>query len=155
MTNRCFPSGDHGTCKNVCDGNRDTCCHASDGGLAVGYLFVVVYLFVGIAIVCDEWFVPSLEEISSTLRLSEDVAGATFMAAGSSAPELFTSMADAFGDQSSMGVGTIVGSAMFNILIIVALSAAVVPGSVLIDWRPVVRDSVSYTHLPLPTNREV
>ena len=70
--------------------------------------------------------------------------GATFMAAGSSAPELFTSLSDSFFTKNSIGVGTIVGSAMFNILIIVALSAAVVPGSVLIDWRPVVRDAMFY-----------
>ena len=66
------------------------------------------------------------------------------MAAGSSAPELFTSLSDSFFTKNSIGVGTIVGSAMFNILIIVARSAAVVPGSVLIDWRPVVRDATFY-----------
>ena len=66
---------------------------------------------------------PSLEAISEKLHLSEDVAGATFMAAGSSAPELFTSVVGvAF--ETDVGVGTIVGSAVFNILIIIALTAA-------------------------------
>ena len=51
---------------------------------------------------------PSLEAISEKLDLSEDVAGATFMAAGSSAPELFTSVAGVTSD-SDVGVGTIVG----------------------------------------------
>ena len=60
------------------------------------------------AIICDEFFVPSLEAISEKLNLSEDVAGATFMAAGSSAPELFTSIAG-MGTGSDVGVGTIVG----------------------------------------------
>ena len=77
-----------------------------------------------------------------------DVAGATFLAAGSSAPELFTSLSDAFSDcPASMGVGTIVGSAMFNILVIVALSCAVAGASgasLLIDWRPVARDVTFY-----------
>ena len=70
------------------------------------------------------------------------------MAAGSSAPELFTSMADAFGDASSIGMGTIVGSAMFNILVIVALSAFVAGksgASLAIDYRPVARDVGFYT----------
>ena len=35
-----------------------------------------------IAVVCDDYFVPSLEVICQRLNLSEDVAGATFMAAG-------------------------------------------------------------------------
>lgn len=37
-------------------------------------------------------FYMSLTPFSQRLNLSEDVAGATFMAAGSSAPELFTSI---------------------------------------------------------------
>lgn len=49
---------------------------------------ITLYTFLGIAIVTDDYFVPSLEKISDNLNLSEDVAGATFMAAGSSAPEL-------------------------------------------------------------------
>ena len=59
-------------------------------GHAFGWLFATLYLFLGLAIVCDDWFVPSLEKISEELSLSPDVAGATFLAAGSSAPELFT-----------------------------------------------------------------
>uniref|UniRef100_A0A1I8FL04 Na_Ca_ex domain-containing protein n=1 Tax=Macrostomum lignano TaxID=282301 RepID=A0A1I8FL04_9PLAT len=45
---------------------------------------------------CDDFFVPSLEVISEKLNLSEDVAGATFMAAGFVAPELFSSLAAVF-----------------------------------------------------------
>ena len=81
---------------------------------------------------------------SRQLRISPDVAGATFLAAGSSAPELFTSVGDAFGPENSIGMGTIVGSAMFNILVIVALSSAVAGGTLNIDWRPVVRDCGFY-----------
>lgn len=112
------------------------------------YLFGVLYCFVGLAIVCDEYFQASLEKISDVLKLTPDVAGATFLAAGSSAPELFTSLTDAFGDSNSTGTGTIVGSAMFNILVIVALSA-VVAGSdgaeIPVDWRPVCRDVSFYS----------
>mmetsp|Transcript_93232 Transcript_93232/g.266532 ORF Transcript_93232/g.266532 Transcript_93232/m.266532 type:complete len:185 (+) Transcript_93232:1076-1630(+) len=109
----------------------------------------IIFIFVGIAIVCDEYFQPALEAISEALDLSADVAGATFLAAGSSAPELFTSLSDAFSVcPASMGIGTIVGSAMFNILVIVALSCAVAGqsgASLLIDWRPVARDVTYYT----------
>lgn len=54
-----------------------------NGGVAL-YLAIMLYMFVGIAVICDDYFVPALEQISETLDLSEDVAGATFMAAGSS-----------------------------------------------------------------------
>uniref|UniRef100_A0A3B5LHE4 Sodium/calcium exchanger membrane region domain-containing protein n=1 Tax=Xiphophorus couchianus TaxID=32473 RepID=A0A3B5LHE4_9TELE len=79
-------------------------------------------MFYALAIVCDDYFVPSLEKISENLQLSEDVAGATFMAAGSSAPELFTSLIGVFITKGDVGVGTIVGSAVFNILVIIGLS---------------------------------
>ena len=118
------------------------------GATAVYYTFMTFWIFIGIAIICDQFFEPSLEAISEALGLSPDVAGATFLAAGSSAPELFTSTADAFGPAASVGIGTIIGSAMFNILIIVALSAAIAAqaGAALdIDWRPVTRDATFYT----------
>lgn len=53
---------------------------------------VAFYMFWAIAIVCDDYFVPCLEIICDKMGLQSDVAGATFMALGSSAPELFASV---------------------------------------------------------------
>ena len=91
------------------------------GGVAL-FTVVTLYTFIGLAIVCDEYFCPSLEIISEALHLSEDVAGATFMAAGSSAPELFTALVTIYVAPGDQGVGTIVGSAIFNLCVIVGLS---------------------------------
>ena len=75
---------------------------------ANGLYNAFAYMYPGLAIVCDDFFAPSLEAISERLNLSENVAGATFMAAGSSAPELFTSVAGV-AISSDVGVGTVVG----------------------------------------------
>jgi hypothetical protein len=48
--------------------------------------------------------------------MSPDVAGATIMAIGTSSPELFINIVGTFITQGDIGVGTIVGSAAFNIL---------------------------------------
>lgn len=48
--------------------------------------------------------------------MSPDVAGATIMAVGTSSPELFINIVGTFITQGDIGVGTIVGSAAFNIL---------------------------------------
>ena len=77
-------------------------------------------------------------------NLSEDVAGATLLAAGSSAPELATSFMDIFVFRNNVGVGTIVGSAVFNILVIIAVSGLFAKESLKIDWRPLTRDSIFY-----------
>ena len=52
--------------------------------------------------------------------MSKDVAGATFMAAATSAPELFVNVIGTFITEGDIGLGTIVGSAVFNILAVAA-----------------------------------
>ena len=51
------------------------------GGIAL-YVLGLLYLFLAIAIVCDEFFVPALDVLVEVWQIEEDVAGATFMAAG-------------------------------------------------------------------------
>lgn len=50
------------------------------------------YMFVGFHIICDDFFVPALNVLCEKLGIPDDVAGATFMAAGASSPELFASL---------------------------------------------------------------
>jgi hypothetical protein len=64
--------------------------YAKSGPAIIAYLLGVAYMATGIAIFADSFFISVLSVISDELRLTEDVAGATFMAMGSSAPELFT-----------------------------------------------------------------
>jgi len=113
--------------------------------LAVALLaWGIFYMFWGLAIVCDDYFVTSLEDISEALSLSPDVAGATFMAAGSSAPELFTSLMGVFAVKNDVGIGTIVGSAVFNLCCIIGGTALFTPFTLVIDWKPITRDSTFY-----------
>merc|ERR1719191_507523 len=104
----------------------------------------IFYMFWGLAIVCDDYFVTSLEDISEALKLSSDVAGATFMAAGSSAPELFTSLMGVFAVKNDVGIGTIVGSAVFNLCCIIGGTALFTPVVLKIDWKPITRDTLFY-----------
>lgn len=66
--------------------------HQRESGAIIVHFLVVIYIFIALAIVCDDYFVASLGHICEMLNFSEDVAGATFMAIGSSCPELFTSI---------------------------------------------------------------
>lgn len=113
--------------------------------LAVFYFLGVLYLFLALAIVCDEFFVPALEEMSSEhhLNLSMDVAGATLMAAGGSAPELFTSFVGTF-QESDIGIGTIVGSAVFNVLFVIGMCSICSKEVLTLTWWPLFRDSAYY-----------
>uniref|UniRef100_A0A3B3QFR5 Solute carrier family 24 member 4 n=1 Tax=Paramormyrops kingsleyae TaxID=1676925 RepID=A0A3B3QFR5_9TELE len=109
------------------------------------HILAALYMFLALAIVCDDFFVTSLEKICEKLDLSEDVAGATFMAAGSSAPELFASIIGVFITHGDVGVGTIVGSAVFNILCIIGVCGIFAGQVVMLTWWSVFRDSFYYT----------
>lgn len=112
--------------------------------MIIVYIFILILAFYLLAVVCEEFFVGSLDEISKRLKLPSDVAGATFMAVGSSAPELFTSLFAVFrpGEHGDIGAGTIVGSAIFNILVIIGASAAFKRAK--LTWQPVIRDTIFY-----------
>lgn len=119
-------------------------------GNNLGFLVFVVmgllYLFVGIAIVCDDLFVPGLEIVAEELELSDDVAGATLMAAGGSAPELATSFVGTF-KRSNVGFGTIVGSAVFNVLFVIGMCVMFTPekyAPLELTWWPLFRDCSYY-----------
>ncbi len=96
-----------------------------------GSLALILVSVVILAVITDRFFIPSLDAISTRLKLSDEVAGASLMAMGSSAPELAIALMALFsggGQHSDVGIGTIVGSAVFNILVITGVSAVVAGG---------------------------
>jgi len=120
-------------------------------------LAILILTFYLLAIICDEFFVESLEKISKKLKLSSEITWATFMAIWSSAPELFTSVFALFtifwssGWNESLWAWTIVGSAIFNILVIVWATAIFMnnkknknPNKNKVSRQPIIRDLVFY-----------
>lgn len=115
-----------------------------DGGFLILILGVSA-MFWGLAVVCEEYFVPALNILCEELNVPDDVAGATFMAAGASSPELFTSFIALFINHSAIGVGTVVGSEIFNHMIICAGSVLYSTTGVLqLDKWIFTRDVASY-----------
>ncbi|CAK0900524.1 unnamed protein product, partial [Prorocentrum cordatum] len=111
----------------------------------VVYGFMMLYFFVGVAIIADI-FVASIEEITArwkqttgkdgkvrtTKVWNETVATLTLMALGSSAPEIFVALIDVFKKEfhaAQLGPSTIAGSASFNLLVIVAVCIMVIPSN--------------------------
>lgn len=86
-------------------------------------------------------FVPALNVIANHFNIPDDVAGATLMAAGASSPELFSSIIALFVTHSALGLGTIVGSEIFNQLMICAGSVlASRTGSLKLDKAILMRE---------------
>ncbi|XP_036291023.2 sodium/calcium exchanger 1 isoform X19 [Pipistrellus kuhlii] len=114
---------------------------------ATVYFVAMVYMFLGVSIIADR-FMSSIEVITSqekeitikkpngettktTVRIwNETVSNLTLMALGSSAPEILLSVIEVCGhdfNAGDLGPSTIVGSAAFNMFIIIALCVYVVP----------------------------
>lgn len=125
---------------------KDDCPNAPDAYMVIFYFIGTMYIFWAIAIICDDFFVPALEVIGEQLEISDDIAGATLMAAGGSAPELATSLIGTF-TGSDVGFGTIVGSAVFNVLFVIACCVAFTPeqyAPLRLTWWPLARDCIYY-----------
>lgn len=116
-------------------------------GRGVVYFFVLAYLFIGVSIISDR-FMAAIEVITSqekevsvrkpngdtqivVVRLwNETVANLTLMALGSSAPEILLSVIEIYAknfNAGELGPGTIVGSAAYNLLVIIAICVSVIP----------------------------
>jgi len=114
-------------------------------GAIILHIIGILYMFYALALVCDHYFVPTLDVIIEKFGISPDVAGATFMAAGGSAPELFTSVIGVFIAVSDVGIGTIVGSAVFNVLFVIAACAFASAKALKLTAWPLIRDTTFYS----------
>ncbi|KRG07049.1 sodium/potassium/calcium exchanger 4 [Drosophila mojavensis] len=108
------------------------------------HVFAAIYFFILLAIICNDYFLPTVECICEDLNLSKDVAAATFMATATSMPEFFTNTISTLILESDMGLGTIIGSLMFNTLGVAGLAALAINKPVQLDWWPIARDCVIY-----------
>lgn len=87
------------------------------------------YIIVGIAgiVLGGELVVDSACRIAETFGLSQTFIGLTIVALGTSLPELVTSMVAAGKGENDLAVGNVVGSNIFNILLILGASATITP----------------------------
>ena len=90
-----------------------------------GVLFVVIGL--ACLIFGSNLFVDSATNVARQLNISEGVIGLTIVAGGTSLPELATSVVAARKGQSAIAIGNVIGSNVFNILLILGLTATICP----------------------------
>jgi len=121
-------------------------------------------LFAAIAIVADTFFAPAVGRIAARLKLPEDVAGATLLALGGAAPDIFTQGAALLEEATpdlrlalseSIGAGLFVATFGKALAIIVGLRHAAAahvhaghhgehPGGVAVEPFPYLRDVITY-----------
>lgn len=89
----------------------------------------VVFTLGGLAgiIIGGQFVVDSAEKIALGFGMSETLVGLTIVAVGTSLPELVTSIVAAKKGESDIAIGNVVGSNIFNILFVLAISAVITP----------------------------
>lgn len=81
----------------------------------------------------SRWFLNGAVSFARSLGVSEFVIGLTLVAAGTSLPEVATSIVAAIRGERDIAVGNIVGSNIFNILAVLGLSALFAPGGITVS----------------------
>lgn len=76
------------------------------------------------------WLVSGCVTVARLAGMSELLIGLTIVAAGTSLPEVAASVLASFRGERDIAVGNVVGSNLFNIMCVLGLSAAIVPGGV-------------------------
>ncbi len=76
------------------------------------------------------WLVQGASSLAVAMRISPLVIGLTVVAFGTSTPELAVSVGSAMADEPELAIGNVVGSNIFNILLILGCSALITPLSV-------------------------
>lgn len=89
----------------------------------------ILILLVGLALIVfgADWLVDGASTIARKAGISEFVIGLTIVGFGTSCPELVVSLTGAFAGNSDISIGNVVGSNIFNTLLILGLTAVIAP----------------------------
>lgn len=109
--------------KNTDSPEEDT----SEEEKPVWKLILIALIGLVLIVLGSDFTVDAATKIATELGMGTRFIGLTIVALGTSLPELFTSVAAALKGKSDIAIGNIVGSNIFNILLIVGLSSVITP----------------------------
>lgn len=123
---------------------------AEEGDTKKNYTITKSVLMVVIGLCClisgSDFFVRGAQEIAKSLGVSEAVIGLTIVAGGTSLPELATSVVAARRGRSGIAIGNVIGSNVFNILMILGVTGVICPmqiqGITMVDFSMMILSMV-------------
>ena len=117
-------------------------------GEVYGWIRTLVYIVLGIGCLVGggNLLVSSASSLAMSLGMSERVVGLTILAAGTSLPELATSIVAARKGSKGLALGNAIGSSLFNIFFILGVSAFICPMNIkgigTLDWIALVGSGI-------------
>lgn len=103
----------------------------------------LLFLFLSLGVTADDFLCPSLVVITKTLRLSQNIAGVTFLAFGNGAPDIFSSLAGIEQSRSQLVIGELFGAGIFVTTTVVGCIC--ITKEFKIMERPFLRDIIFYS----------
>jgi len=99
-----------------------------------GRLWDIVLLFGGISmtVIGADWLVQGAVQLATAFGVSDTIIGLTIVAFGTSAPELVTTIVSTIKNDRDVAVGNLLGSSIYNILVILAITCLVTPSGLLV-----------------------
>ena len=115
------------TVRNAKNNGEDS--ESAEGVKPMAIWKAIIYIIVGLSVLvlASDHFVEYASEIATSLNVSEKIVGLTIVGAGTSAPELATSIMAARKGQGEMAIGNVIGSNIFNVLMILGLTGVIQP----------------------------
>lgn len=100
----------------------------------------ILVVGLGLTVLGADWLVRGAVEIAESLGVSPTVIGLTIVAIGTSAPELVTTIISTFKNDRDVAVGNLLGSSIYNILLILSISCLVSPRGLPVERRLILFD---------------
>lgn len=110
---------------------------------------VMLVVGMGITVIGADWMVDGAIGIAQRLDISEAMIGLTIIAVGTSSPELATTIVSTIRNERDVAVGNLLGSSIYNILVILALTCMVSPGGLPVEHQLLLFDIPLMTCLAL------
>lgn len=100
--------------------------------LEIGKQALFILSGLGILVLGARWLVDGSIELAKVLGVSDTIIGLTIVAAGTSLPELATSIVATIRGERDIAIGNVVGSNIYNLLAILGLSSLFTPGGLVV-----------------------
>ena len=94
----------------------------------------------GISVIGAQWAVHGAVEMARSLQVSEAIIGLTVVAIGTSSPELVTTAIATVRNERDVAVGNLLGSSIYNILVILGLTCMASPGGLPVERQLLMLD---------------
>lgn len=112
-------------------------------GRTIAWNMIVLIVGLGLLVLGARWLVDAAVALAQAMGVSETVIGLTLVAAGTSLPEVATSVVATLRGERDIAIGNVVGSNIYNLLAILGFCAIVTPGGL------AVADTMVRVDLPL------